>query len=113
MPVQRFLAENAARDHAEFSYLQRRRTATASAVGLVWRIVRRGIAFDRVEAASAERICRGRARHVGAGGIRRLAELLYRILHRHQSEDRGEGTDSALSRFWFAHTLCDDDSQRE
>src|SRR5579864_7782652 len=110
MPVQRFLAENAARDHAEFSYLQRRRTATASAVGLVWWIVWWGIAFDHVETASAQRICRGWACHAGAGGIRRLAELLYRILHRHQSEDRGEGTDSALSRFWFAQKLRDDDS---
>ena len=47
-----------------------------------------GIDFDGVEAASAQRICRRRARDAGAGRIRRAAEFLCRVLDGHQSQNR-------------------------
>ena len=62
--------------------------ASATTVGAVWRFVWRGTAVDRVETSSAQCVCRGQPRHAGAGGLRRTAEFLHRILARYESQDR-------------------------
>jgi hypothetical protein len=73
------LAKNPSCDRAKLRDLRPERAREASAVGVVWRGVRRRFDLDSMEAASAGCLCRSRARRSGSGGLGNSAELLHRI----------------------------------